>query len=103
MAEADESDEVSVPLLICSEQDKMVVLLAVSHPAFTPVPWRKVDLAADNRLNFALLCLFVELDRPAHYPVVGKSEGVHTAGYGFVEERRDLAGRIQNAILGMGM
>ena len=103
MAKADEGNEVLIPLLICSEQNKMVVLLAVLHPAFTPVPGRKVDLAADNRLNFALLCLFVELDRPAHHPVVGKSESVHTAGYGSVKERRDLAGRIQNAVLGMGM
>ena len=61
----------------------------------------EVDLAADDRLDAMACTRVVELDRPVHHAVVGEPEGRLVELCGESGELLDLAGAIQQRVLGV--
>jgi len=61
----------------------------------------EVGLEAEDRLDPALGAGLVELDGPVHHPVVGQPEGRLAEGGRAVGERLDLAGAVEQRVLGV--
>ena len=64
---------------------------------------RDVDLAADHRMDAVLLGLVVELDRAEEVAVVGHGDGGHLLLGHDVHQLRDLAGSIEQRVVGVAM
>ena len=61
----------------------------------------EVDLAADDRLDAVLGARLVQLHRAVHHAVVGETEGGLLELRGALGERVDLAGAVEQGVLGV--
>ena len=96
-------DQVLVPRLIFGKQNQVPLSLIlvgflVGHP-----PRRRIDLAADDRLNPLLLTFFIEIDRAEHHPMVGDCQTLHAQLPGARDHVPDARRPVQQTVFGMYM
>ena len=96
-------DQVLVPRLIFGKQNQVPLSLIlvgflVGHP-----PRRRIDLAADDRLNPLLLTFFIEIDRAEHHPMVGNCQTLHAQLLGARDHVSDARRPVQQTVFGMYM
>ena len=91
----DELDQVVEALVGLGQQHQVVVRLARRARALVPAARRDVHLAAQNRLDAALLRLVVERDRREHVPVLGDRERGHLQLLRAVEQLLDAARAVE--------
>ena len=97
-----ELDEVAVAVVVGGEQRQVVAL----GPGGWALRRRRVvvdqvDLTADDRLDAVLRARLVELDRAVHHAVVGEAEGRLTELRRALGQRVDLAGAVEQRVLGV--
>ncbi len=63
----------------------------------------KVDLTAHHGLDVVLGARLVELDRAVHHAVVGEAEGGLVELRGARRQRVDLAGSVEQRVLGVNV
>ena len=64
---------------------------------------RDVDFAADHRVDALLLGVVVELDRAEQVAVIGHGDGGHFLLGRQVHQLRDLAGSVEQRVIGVAM
>ncbi len=64
---------------------------------------RQVSLASDNRLDSVLNRFFVELDGSEHVAMIGNRHRFHTRFFGMRQQRPNLIGTIEQAVLSMNV
>ena len=92
--------EVEVALLVLGKQHEVVVGhagVAAGAVGFGV----DVDLAPDDGLDSLGFAGLVEIDCAVHDAVVGHGDGVHAQFFGAQDERLDVAGPVEQAVLGM--
>ena len=89
------------------EQDQMEVaaaveVIALGHlRAIGALAGRDVGLASDDRFDPVLGGFAEKLDRAKHVAMVGDGHRGHARGVGVLEQRLDLVGAVEEAVLGM--
>ena len=101
IAGGDQLDEVAVAFLVFAQQDQVVV--AVGFAADADALLGDVDLAADHRMHAVLLGLVVELDRAEEVAVIGHGDGGHLLLRHDLHELGDLAGSIEQRVVGVAV
>ena len=102
----DQLAEVAVALVVHGQQDQVVVVFpvaAVDPLALVAAARSHVDLAAEDRLDPGRHRLPVELHRAEHVAVVGHGDGRLPQALGPLDQRGDLVGAVQQAVLGVAM
>ena len=95
--------QVLVAGLVFRQKDQMVQF-APGFQAFVQMgPGSDVHFAADDGFDPGFLTFLVEFNDPVHDPVVRNGQGRHPQLLGILDQFRDPAGPIQEAVLGMGM
>ena len=85
-------------------QEDQVVELVPGFQAFVQVgPGSDVHFTADDGLDAGFFAFLVEFDDSVHDPMVRDGQGRHPQFLGILDQFRDAAGPIQEAVLGMGM
>ena len=97
-----ELNKVVISSLIFSQQSEVVVIFVAGVTTETTVG-SDINLATNDRLYAYLPGCQVELDGTIHNPVVGYCQTVHTQLLGSVNQLRNAAHAIKQAILGMDM
>lgn len=81
-----------------------MVQLAPGFQAFVQMgTGSDVHFAADDGFDAGFFTFLVEFDDPVHDPMVRNGQGGHAQFLGVLDQFRDPAGPIQEAVLGMGM
>ena len=97
-----ELDEVVVALGAGGEQGQVVVGVGDPGGALVePAPRGHVDLAAEDGRNTPVAAGVVERHRPEHVAVIGDGQRLHAEPRGLVHEGVDLAGPVEEAVLGV--
>ncbi len=68
-----------------------------------PAPGGHVDLAPEDGLDAPVPAGVVEVHRPEHVAVVGDGHGLHAEALGLGHELADVAGTVEEAVLGVEM
>src|SRR5262249_5795798 len=68
-----------------------------------PIPRRHVSLHPQDRLDALLLALIKELDHAEHAPMIGDGQTVHPQRLHPLNQIRNLAGSIEQGIVGVTM
>ncbi|MBA7656031.1 hypothetical protein ES703_63944 [subsurface metagenome] len=97
-----ELNKVVVSSLIFSQQNEMEVIFIAGITAETAVR-SDINLTTNDRLYAYLPGCQVELDGTIHNPVVGYRQAVHSQLFGSVNQLRNAAHAIKQAILSMDM
>ena len=85
-------------------QEDQVVQLSPGFQAFIQMgTGSDVHFAADDGFDAGFFTFLVEFDDPVHDPMVRNGQGGHAQFLGVLDQFRDPAGPIQEAVLGMGM
>ena len=95
----DQINEVLIARLIFAQQDQMAVF-ARAGQLFIHV-FADIDLAADDRMNPALLGLLIEFDHAVHHAVIGDGAVLHAQLLHMIEQGRDAAGAVEQAVFGV--
>ena len=94
--------EVSVSLQVHGQKDEVIVVLFVCpvYPlTVMPAGRRHVDFTTDDGFDALSQGLAVKFDRPEHVPMVGHGQGGLFEFLCPLQERIDLVGAIQQAVL----
>jgi hypothetical protein len=97
----DQLDEVAIPLLVLAQQHHVVVAVRI-RARLVPL-LRNVHLAPDHRMHSRRLGRVIELDRAEQVPVIGHGHRRHLLLDHGLHELVDIAGAIQQGIVGMAM
>ena len=97
----DQLDQVAVAGLVFAQQHQMVVAVGIALDGLPLL--RDVHFAADHRMDAVLLGLVVELDRAEQVAVVGHGHGGHLLLLHLLHQLRDLAGSIEQRVVGVAM
>ncbi len=107
-----ELDEVAVAGVVGGQQREVVALARFPRRVGSDPRWvgsgggrgvvvHEIDLAADDRLDAVLGARLVELHRAVHHAVVGETEGGLLELRGALGEGVDLAGAVEQGVLGV--
>ena len=97
----DEVDEVAVALLVFAEEDEVVV--AVGIGAGLVALLGDVDLAADDGVDAGGLGGVIELDGAEEIAVVGHGDGGHFLLDRDLHELVDIAGAVEQGVVGVAV
>ena len=97
----DQLDQVAITGLVFAQQHQVVVAIGIVLDALPLL--RDVHFAADHRMDAVLLGLVVKLHRAEQVAVVGHSDRGHLLLLHLLHQLRDLAGSIEQRVVGMAM
>ncbi len=101
VAGGDQLDEVAVAFLVFAQQHQVVV--AVGFALDADALLRDVDFAADDGVDAVVLGVVVELDRAEEVAVIGHGDGGHFLLGDDLHELRDLAGSVEQRVVGVAV
>ena len=99
----DDLDQILVAGLILSEQDQMPLPLVLVGLFVSQLARRRIDFAADDRLDPLLLALFIEIDRAEHHPMIGDRQAVHAQLFRPRDHILNARRPVQQTVFGMYM
>ena len=97
----DQIDEVAIAFLGLAEQDQVIVAVGVAAGFVALL--RNVDFAADDRVHAFAFGGVVELDGAEQVAMVGHGDGGHLLLDDGVHELADLAGSIEQRVIGVAV
>src|SRR5580704_12885301 len=80
-----------------------LVVLTLALDAIAAFARREIGLASDDGLDAGGLGLGEEFDRAEHIAVIGHRDRGHAGLLGVLDQRTDLVGAVEQAVLGMNV
>ena len=94
MPDADEPQQIVIPLIVLGQQHEMIRLL-VARYSIRPTPRRDIPLDTDDRLDPRLKRLTIEIDSPVQAAMISERQRLKTKLFGMLNKIRNTAQAIQ--------
>ena len=96
------ADEIAVALFVLCEDEQVVVVVALRIGAMV-VFLADVELAAENGMDAVVLCRVEKMHRAVDVAVVGNGDGLLTDAGDVLDELFNVAGAVEQGVVGVEM